>query len=335
MNYLKHYLTRSLEFCLLLGFVSITQFTHSQQLELTKYTKDTLINSISQKIGDNYVFQDKAKVMQTELLRAAQAGTFDTIQNPQIFATSVQSLLRKFCDNDKHLRLMYFPASDDKVESDNQKSLIPLEREFEKRKKINFGIPEIKMLPGNIGYLKISKLTSPKLMGPVISASSEFLKHVDALVLDLRPRGGGSSYTMELLLSYFLPEATHIFTWDFRDPGALEQSWTLPYVDGKRFLDIPITVLTSKETFSGSEAVAYALKHHKRATIIGETTAGGAHTYKEFSLSKEYLFLVPYGRMVSTQTNANWEAVGVVPDIEISADGALERALMELSEKLK
>ncbi|MBT9257199.1 hypothetical protein KMZ32_18845 [Phycicoccus sp. MAQZ13P-2] len=29
--------------------------------------------------------------------------------------------------------------------------------------------------------------------------------------------------------------------------------------------------------FSGCEALAYNLQAHRRATIVGETTAGGAH----------------------------------------------------------
>lgn len=50
---------------------------------------------------------------------------------------------------------------------------------------------------------------------------------------------------------------------------------------------LPIVILSSSRTFSGSEAFAYVMKHHNRATIIGETTRGGAHTYQEISLSKK------------------------------------------------
>lgn len=36
-------------------------------------------------------------------------------------------------------------------------------------------------------------------------------------------------------------------------------------------------VLTSKRTFSGAEEFTYDLQNEKRATIVGETTGGGAH----------------------------------------------------------
>lgn len=172
------------------------------------------------------------------------------------------------------------------------------------------------------------------MAGPVMMASSTFLQHVDGLILDLRSRGGGNSYTLELLLRYFLPPKTLLFTWHFRDTPATEQSWTLPYVEGHRFLDVPVFVLTSKDTFSANEAFCYSLQTAKRATLVGETTAGGAHTYKEMKVTDEYLMTVPYGRPLYTTTNSNWEVTGVLPDYEIDAEKALEKAQELLIKRL-
>ncbi|WP_162384999.1 S41 family peptidase [Spirosoma endbachense] len=189
-------------------------------------------------------------------------------------------------------------------------------------------------MENNIGYLKITKFTSPEMAGPVMMASSIFLKHVDGLILDLRSRGGGNSYTLELLLSYFLSPKTLLCTWHFRGSQAIEQSWTLPNVEGHRFVEVPIIVLTSKQTFSASEAFCYAMKVHKRATVVGETTAGGAHTYREMKVSDHYIMTVPYGRPVFTTTNTNWEAVGVIPDYEVKAENALKKAQELLGERV-
>lgn len=38
-----------------------------------------------------------------------------------------------------------------------------------------------------------------------------------------------------------------------------------------------VTFLTSKNTFSAAEDFAYARKNLKRATVVGETTGGGAN----------------------------------------------------------
>ena len=47
---------------------------------------------------------------------------------------------------------------------------------------------------------------------------------------------------------------------------------------GKRYDGKDIYVLTSDYTISGGEEFAYDLKNLKRATIVGETTAGAART---------------------------------------------------------
>ncbi len=46
---------------------------------------------------------------------------------------------------------------------------------------------------------------------------------------------------------------------------------------GKALGGKPVFVLTAARTFSGAEEFTYNLNNLKRATIIGETTAGGAH----------------------------------------------------------
>ena len=48
-------------------------------------------------------------------------------------------------------------------------------------------------------------------------------------------------------------------------------------MSGSRFVDQPVYVLTSHETFSGAEEFTFDLKTQNRATIVGETTGGGAH----------------------------------------------------------
>ncbi|WP_235438658.1 hypothetical protein [Streptomyces yangpuensis] len=44
-------------------------------------------------------------------------------------------------------------------------------------------------------------------------------------------------------------------------------------------------------------------------------------------MSEHVLVAVPTARTVSTVTGGNWEGVGVVPDVPVPADQALETAL--------
>jgi C-terminal processing protease CtpA/Prc len=81
--------------------------------------------------------------------------------------------------------------------------------------------------------------------------------------------------------------------------------------------------LTSKRTFSGAEEFTYNLKNLKRATIIGETTGGGAHPGGGFRITEHFGMFVPTGRAISPITKTNWEGTGVTPDIAVPAEQAL------------
>lgn len=53
-------------------------------------------------------------------------------------------------------------------------------------------------------------------------------------------------------------------------------SWTRSPVAGIELADKPVYVLISASTWSGAEQFGYDLKMLKRATLVGETTRGGA-----------------------------------------------------------
>ena len=301
------------------------------QPALTNAEKDAVIREVGEIFHKHYVFPEKGKAIEKALQGRAEDGAFDSIENSEVFRKAFRDTIRNVVD-DKHIIILHHdPGSN----ANSENVVSDLESQFENRKTVNFGIPELKILDGNIGYMKITKFTSPELFSPKMRAASEFLKHVDGLILDLRSRGGGRSETVLLLLSYFLPSSTHVFNWHFRDAEEVERNWTLPYVDGHRFMDIPIIVLTSQRTFSGSEAVCYAMKHHGRASVVGETTRGGAHTYREILVCDRYLVLMPYGRALSIKTGTNWEGRGVVPTVPTSAAEALATAMTRLNDKIK
>jgi retinol-binding protein 3 len=89
-------------------------------------------------------------------------------------------------------------------------------------------------------------------------------------------------------------------------------------------------VLTGKNTFSAGEALAYSLKHLNRATIVGQTTGGGAHA-ADFKLINDYFDMsIPMARAINPITKTNWEGVGVKPDIEIELMKAKDYAHAEL-----
>lgn len=130
-----------------------------------------------------------------------------------------------------------------------------------------------------------------------------------------------------LISSYlFGEEPVHLNSIYWRDEDATQQYWTLPYVSGKRLDDKPVYVLTSRDTFSGGEEFAYNLQTRQRAILVGETTGGGAHPGASYRLHPHFEAFIPVGRAINPISQENWEGRGVVPDISISAEEALDVA---------
>ena len=72
---------------------------------------------------------------------------------------------------------------------------------------------------------------------------------------------------------------------------------------------------------------SYNLKTLKRATIVGETTGGGAHPVRGRRIDEHFIIGVPFARAINPITHTNWEGVGVEPDTKVPAGEALKTAL--------
>jgi carboxyl-terminal processing protease len=90
-----------------------------------------------------------------------------------------------------------------------------------------------------------------------------------ALVLDLRGNPGGALQVGVEVAGAFLPSGALVATLR-ADAG----SWAFRTCDPAPDLDTPLTVLVDGETASAAEAVAAALRDHRRATLVGAPTFG-------------------------------------------------------------
>jgi C-terminal processing protease CtpA/Prc len=104
-------------------------------------------------------------------------------------------------------------------------------------------------------------------------------------------------------------------------------SWTRSPVVGNGLADKPVYVLTSASTWSGAEQFSYDLKMLKRATLVGETTRGGAHAGVFHRIDDHFGIGIPEVRSINPYSDTDWEGVGVEPDVEVKAADALEMAL--------
>jgi hypothetical protein len=282
-----------------------------------------------------YVFPDVARKMADLIRRNLKAGAYKDLADPRAFAERLTADLRSI-SRDRHLGVRFAPERIQEIRTPDEAKKKAAE-EFAKRtaRMENHGFREARLLEGNVGYLKFNFFSADADSFPVAAGAMAFLANCDALVVDLRENGGGSPEMIQFLSSYFFAgEPRHLNSFHYRLGEKTEQYWTQVHVPGARRPDLDIYVLTSGFTFSGAEEFTYNLKNMKRATIVGETTGGGAHPQRMEILSDRFAMGIPFARAVNPVSGSNWEGTGVEPDVKVPAAQALDRAQQLALEKL-
>ncbi len=280
-----------------------------------------VIDAVAEAFDSSYVYPDIAKKMAVAVRRNEARGEYRDALFGQDLARELAADLREI-SHDKHVDVQFsFFARP--VESPATQS----ERESRRLVAVNCGFEKAEHLKPNIGYLKFNLFADPKLCAPTAAAAMTLLSDSDALILDLRQNAGGAPGMGEFIATYLFDQRTHLDDLYSRVDDATTESWTLPYVPGRKFLGKPVYVLTSNRTFSAAEALSYELKNLKRATLVGETTLGGAHPTDTRRLDDHFSARVPFARSINPITGTNWEGVGVEPDVKVPAAEALDTAL--------
>ena len=82
----------------------------------------------------------------------------------------------------------------------------------------------------------------------------------------------------------------------------------------------------SAATASGAEEFCYNLKMLRRATLLGETTAGAAHSGAFHRIDAHFGMGIPEVKTINPYGKQDWEGIGVEPDMKVRAADALETA---------
>lgn len=292
-------------------------------LTIDAATRTQVIDTMLKRLNDAYVFPEVAKKMEQSIRERVDKKEFDQITSAKEFAQKLTNDLQAI-SNDKHLRVRY--SYQPLPERGPQREPTAEEREQRRRELtwMNHGFAKVERLPGNIGYLEFFNFMDEVLGADTVAAAMNFINGTDALIIDMRNNGGGNPAMVALVCSYlFSPEPVHLNDLYWREGNRTEEFWTKKEVAGKRYLNKDVYVLTSKRTFSGAEEFTYNLKNLKRATIVGETTGGGAHPGGGFRIDEHFGMFVPMGRAINPITKSNWEGTGVTPDVSVPADQAL------------
>jgi hypothetical protein len=302
-------------------------------LQLDAAYRQRIIDGVSKSLKERYVYPELGQKMADALSGHQKHGDYDAVTNPEHFASQLTKDLLDV-SHDKHLHVSFSPT---KLGAMNETPTQDDKARIRKRLQgENCGFQKLEVLPHNIGYLKLSMFAYVDLCGSTAAAAMDFLAHVDAIIFDLRENSGGDPRMVQMISSYLFDKPTHLVDLYNRKEDATTQYWTLPYVPGDLMPDIPVFVLTSSTNVSGPEAFAYELKNLKRATIVGETTGGGAHPTVPVRLDDHFYMGVPNERAINPVTKTDWEGVGVEPDVKVKAADALDEAVrLAISKLLK
>jgi C-terminal processing protease CtpA/Prc len=220
---------------------------------------------------------------------------------------------------------------------------------FPKRRAAN--VFEFRVLEKGIAYVNLPSFESEEIVKAFEQVFSQVKKN-QALILDVRRNGGGNSGFGSQIISRLSDKPIRGLRWKtrqylpaFRAWGQTDQ-WHVEeesvIAPGQDSFLGPIVVLTGPETFSAAEDFVAELHASKRATIIGERTAG--------STGQPLRFDLPGGAIARVCTKHDtypdgreFVGIGIVPDVEIGPsaqdiaaqrDVVLERGIEVLRGKI-
>jgi C-terminal processing protease CtpA/Prc len=296
----------------------------SRDPALDSVTHAEIVANLREKLRSLYVFPDVAEQVCARLDKGLQSGRYASIADGNRLAQALTEDLQ-YANSDEHLWIRYVEEplpeakgsllqNEERVKAFRQRAVLD-----------NYGIHKVERLRGNVGYIDIHHFCRPSWgSGDTAVAAMTFLANTHALIVDLRQCGGGNPGMVALISTYlFDGEPILLNSLYWRDGDRTQQYWTLPHVSGKRYGDKPVYVLISHTTFSAGEEFAYNLQTRQRATLIGETTAGGAHPGSPHRVHAHFEAFIPSGRAINPITGTDWEGVGVEPDVAVSQEEAL------------
>lgn len=173
------------------------------------------------------------------------------------------------------------------------------------------------MLAGNIGYVKFDGFAEAATCGLTVVAAMGFVAHAGALIFDLRENGGARFH---LPVRQAPPTSTTCGSAKGISPSSTGHC---PMFRASAW-NTPVYVLPSSRTFSGAGEFSDNLKNLKRATVVGETTGGGAHPVSGHRLDDRFSIGVPFARAINPISKTN---CGVEPDVKPPQGEALAVAL--------
>lgn len=289
----------------------------------------TLIMDMAKILLDNYCSPEKLVGMEEAIDAASSNTEILSIEDPRALAAMLSEGVKSTI-TDPRVSVAYEPDYAPPPAPPALSDLPP-----EQVAAMLQGTVKVEVMEGNIGYLRIQHIIGEEMaqqIGPLlIEYIWDKILPTSALILDFRFTTTGELSGIPYIVSYFTDAEPliHIDTVYDRQTDATTQLMSMPALLGKRYGTAkPLILLISSSTKGIAEDVAYALKNLKRATLVGEHTAGGSVKIDKIKVGESDFYVsVPVAKSTNPVTGKTWEVVGVSPDVEVASEDALDVAL--------
>jgi hypothetical protein len=300
--------------------ISATNRPDGEVFKLDAAERQRVIDAAVAILKNHYIERDHAQKMADALLAHKQSGDDDAVTDGVAFAALLTRQMREVSP-DRHVTLDYSQAPLPQHPTGQTPEGLARYREAMNQQNCTF--ERVEILPHNIGYLKLNSFPDVSVCQPTAAAAMASLNNVDAIIFDLRDNRGGEPSMVALLAAYLFDHPEYLYN---PRENTTEQSWTHSPVPGSRLADKPVYLLTSARTYSGAEQFSYDLKMLKRATLVGETTGGGAHSGVWHRIDDHFGMGIPETKAINPFSKTDWAEVGVEPDVKVNAADALATA---------
>lgn len=193
----------------------------------------------------------------------------------------------------------------------------PKARELNLQEREKTARRQVARMNPKVSYLRVPNMNRDTLENLALQIYQASLTS-EALILDLRNNGGGREAD-RMLAMFYQPE--HAFTISRDGPKGYpvdrqsSPSWNKPMV-----------VLCNQDTFSNAEIFCHAVKHLKRAPLVGTATAGGVISAVKTTISDVGRLQVPFRGWFHSGTGENLDSRGAQPDHTVELTPADESA---------
>ena len=262
-------------------------------------TRDVVL-SLAQVLRERFAFRARGRVAAAEIEALEQQGAFREARTAAELLALIEQKITPIVD-DGHFRARYFGPEVVAGFSEAPPSAEDVAAFHEEVRLRGGEVPEVRWLPGNVGYLRIR------------------------MFLDAAPSAEQLALAMGNVIGHFVSARTPTVRVQGSDEAAPDRTY---YAEPRTpaYTDRPVFVLVDKDTGSGAEEFAYDLQVMKRATLVGETTAGAATPGGYRPLAHGFVAFIPMQIVANTLTGTHWEGVGVVPNVAVPAAEALPKA---------